>query len=211
MLVFGGETLLLLLARADNRHLLRHLLLGAGGRPAGDVAGRVARAVHQAEEEKKRRWSGAAAPDRKRRRAASFSEPVGIQRLGNASVPCERATGKRRPATPPNARLRIETRGGGRQLQERRGGGVAGNKATHARGAQRRVCVAAPGWLNRRRRAGVTPCGTSHREHLLHPQRFPTLDQPDRAVDVGMLAGVGAGILGVLGIEAPAPSSPPRG
>jgi hypothetical protein len=36
-------------------------------------------------------------------------------------------------------------RGGGRQLHERRGGGrCGGNKATHVRGAQRRVRVAAP-------------------------------------------------------------------
>ncbi len=61
MLIFGGAAAALLRPGADHRHPVRHLLLGAGGQPAGDVAGRLARAVHQGEEGQARRH------DRRRR------------------------------------------------------------------------------------------------------------------------------------------------
>ena len=57
--------------------------------------------------------------------------------------PSVEAPGTQHASSTESARPR--GRGGGGQLQERRGGGRrGGNKATHVRGAQRRVCVAAP-------------------------------------------------------------------
>jgi hypothetical protein len=58
MLHLRWRDAVLLLAGADHRHLLRHLLLGAGRQPAGDVARCLARAVHQAEEADRRRQRG---------------------------------------------------------------------------------------------------------------------------------------------------------
>ena len=58
MLIFGGETLHYFALALTIGILLRHLLLGAGRQPAGHVAGRFARTVHQAEEGRRRRQRG---------------------------------------------------------------------------------------------------------------------------------------------------------
>ena len=66
----------LLRAGAHHRHLLRHLLLGAGGEPAGDVAGRRPRASSSCRQKKAREQGRATkAPSCKRLREMG-SDPV---------------------------------------------------------------------------------------------------------------------------------------
>ena len=54
ILFFGGAEPALLRARAHHRHLLRHLLVGAGGLPARHVPRRLARGLREAGEEDRR-------------------------------------------------------------------------------------------------------------------------------------------------------------
>ena len=96
MLVFGGETLHYFAMALTIGILLRHLLLGAGGQPPGDVAGGVPGAVHQGPQ-----GQGPRTCQRRRRLRLSLDQ----QRLGyhSATSPLPNAAGLQFDGSPATA------------------------------------------------------------------------------------------------------------
>jgi hypothetical protein len=121
----------------------------------------------------------AAVTQRRRKLHAPYSRlppPVWTPPTDNRrrSKPSMAAPGTHQASSTESARPR--GRGGGGQLQERRDGGRrGGNKATHVRGAQRRVCVAAP--------AASSTEGSPERREGPRRQAAPTTPapRPDRS------------------------------